>query len=128
MHRNMTRKKFDYREDTGDVYHLPPPEPLAFDEYGLPMTYRIPPPLHRNEMDDSFDINYDDEDAPSPAILFQTHLDRWNLVRHRWKDATACNESRYEASFSMLRQIYERNRPEDPTVTAAASSNGNSEL
>jgi len=115
--------EIDYREDNGDVYHLPPPEPLPYDEYGLQMTYRVPPPIQR-ETEEGFDINYEDEDAPSPAILFQNHLDRWNIVRHRWKEASAYNESRYEGSFGMLRGIYERNRPEDTSVTVSTTSDG----
>lgn len=46
--------------------------------------------------------------APSPAVLFQNHLDRWNLIRQRWREASAYNERRYESSFSILRQIHDR--------------------
>jgi hypothetical protein len=96
----------EYREEGDDVYRLPPPEPLPVDEYGNPISIRIPPPLPRT--DEEFDINYNDEDAPSPALLFQNHLDRWNLIRQRWKEAAHYNERRYENSFAILRQIHER--------------------
>lgn len=50
--------EIDYREDTGDVYHLPPPEPLPFDEYGLQVSYRVPAPFQRSEAEEPFEINY----------------------------------------------------------------------
>jgi hypothetical protein len=50
----------------------------------------------------------DDESAPSPALLFQNHLDRWNLIRQRWKEASAYNETRYGQSFGILKTIYDR--------------------
>jgi len=106
--------EMDYRDDTEEVYRLPPPEPLPYDEYGNQISVRIPPPLPRT--DDELEINYDDESAPSPALLFQNHLDRWNLIRLRWKEASAYNERRYEHSFNILRQIHERNRQEDATA------------
>jgi len=117
-------EEMDYREDTGEVFHLPQPEPLPYDEYGLQMTCRIPALLPRPELDEPFNINYTDEDAPPPAILFQGHLDRWAIIRGRWKEACAYNEARYDSSFGMLRQIYERNRPEDTSVTVSTTSDG----
>jgi len=117
-------EELDYREDTGEVFHLQPPEPLPYDEYGCQISYRVPPPLGPSDLDEPFDINYAEEDAPSPAILFQNHLDRWTLIRHRWKEASDYNESRFGASFGMLREIYERNRPEETTVAVATTTEG----
>ncbi|ODM98101.1 Protein lin-37 [Orchesella cincta] len=66
-----------------EVHQLPPPEPLPVDGFGNPVSLRIPPaPPRENE---PFCIHFDDESAPSPAILFQDHLDRWNDIRQRWR-------------------------------------------
>jgi len=101
-----TVSELEYQGETEEVYRLPAPEPLPYDEFGNLIRVRVPPPLPREG--DDFDINYEDENAPSPAYLFQTHLDRWNLIRQRWKEASAYNEKRFDGSFSILRQIHER--------------------
>jgi len=98
--------ELEYQGETEEVYRLTPPEPLPFDEYGNLIRVRVPPPLPRE--DDAFDINYEDDNVPSPAYLFQTHLDRWNLIRQRWKEASAYNEKRFDSSFNVLRQIHDR--------------------
>lgn len=46
----------EYQGETEDVYRLPPPEPLPYDEYGNLIRIRVPPPLPREG--DDFDINY----------------------------------------------------------------------
>lgn len=92
--------------ETQDVTKLPPPNPLPCDDYGNQISLRIPTPLAREN--EPFLINYEDELAPSPAVLFQTHLDRWNQIRQRWREASLNNEQRYEDSFSILRQIHDR--------------------
>jgi len=113
--------EMEYREDSDEVYHLPPPEPLPYDEYGDLISYRIPPLLPR--IDEPFDIDYDDESAPSPALLFQNHLDRWNQIRGRWREACGYNEIRYHQSFGIMRSIYDRYRarPEAENVVRAAA-------
>ncbi|ODN00947.1 Protein lin-37 [Orchesella cincta] len=92
--------------ETPEVHRLPPPEPLPCDDYGTPISVRIPPPLPKDN--EPFCINYDDDSAPSPAVLFQNHLDRWNLIRQRWREASSYNERRYDSSFTILRQIHDR--------------------
>jgi len=85
-----------------EIHNLPPPVPLSPDRFGNPVSLRIPaPPAKENE---PFYIYYEDEMAPSPAILFQNHLDRWNHIRQQWKLASAYNEQRYEESANILRQ------------------------
>jgi len=98
--------EIEYQGETEDVYRLAPPEPLPYDELGHLIRVRVPPALPRENYD--FDINYEDESAPSPAYLFQTHLDRWNLIRQRWKEASAYNERRFDSSFSTLKTIHDR--------------------
>jgi len=61
-----------------------------------------------NAYEPIFFLVQEDDSAPSPALLFQNHLDRWNLIRQRWKEASAYNERRYDSSFSILRQIHDR--------------------
>jgi len=46
----------EYQGETEEVYRLPAPEPLPYDEYGSQLRVRVPPPLPRDSED--FDINY----------------------------------------------------------------------
>ncbi|CAL8108060.1 unnamed protein product [Orchesella dallaii] len=89
-----------------EVHQLPPPEPLPTDGFGNPVSLRVPPPPAREH--EPFCIHYEDELAPSPAILFQNHLDRWNLIRQRWRAASAYNERRYEDSISIIRLAHRK--------------------
>lgn len=51
-----TLSELEYQGETEEVYRLPPPEPLPYDEYGQLIRVRVPPPLPREG--DDFDINY----------------------------------------------------------------------
>ena len=53
---NESEASDTFREETDDVFRLPPPEPLPYDEFGVQMSFRVPPPLERS--DEAFDINY----------------------------------------------------------------------
>jgi hypothetical protein len=48
--------EMEYQGDTEEVYKLPAPEPLPYDEYGNQIRVRVPPPLAKEN--EEFDINY----------------------------------------------------------------------
>ncbi|XP_038622824.1 protein lin-37 homolog [Tachyglossus aculeatus] len=86
-----------------DVYSLPPPvAPCSGGEVSSP---RIPSPL-QPEAQGAPDAT--PEPDPSISALIHRNMERWRLVRQRWKEASQRNQLRYADSMKILRDMYER--------------------
>ncbi|XP_028921153.1 protein lin-37 homolog isoform X3 [Ornithorhynchus anatinus] len=48
------------------------------------------------------------ESDPSMSALIHRNMERWRMVRQRWKEASQRNQLRYADSMKILRDMYER--------------------
>ncbi|XP_006823494.1 protein lin-37 homolog isoform X2 [Saccoglossus kowalevskii] len=91
----------DSDDEAKSVYHLPSPHKSVEDK-----DIRVPSPVP--QPDEEFKMNSDGVQAPSVETLLSNHLDRWKTIRHKWKDASQANQARYSESYSVLKNMYDR--------------------
>lgn len=88
------------------IYRLPPCTPLPIDDDGEEMKLRIPGPLSVQKSE-NLDISQAMNDPPPVNLLLNEHMERWTMVRKRWKEAYAVNEERYSDSLDLLKTMFQ---------------------
>lgn len=93
--------------ENGLIYRLPSPSQTS-DEMLAEVSRdpRIPSPVPQPE--EKLDIHADVSQAPTKETLLNDHLQRWKVIRNKWKDASQVNQSRYSESYALLKAMYER--------------------
>lgn len=93
--------------ENGLIYRLPSPGKTCSEmTEELSRDPRIPSPVPQPE--ETLDIHADSSQAPSKETLLNGHLQRWRVIRNKWKDASQLNQSRYSESYTILKAMYER--------------------
>jgi hypothetical protein len=89
-------------EDSPDIYSLPPPTPSTGD--------RCPriPPVGPPPVLEGVDLELQISDSTPPAILLSNHMVRWWEVRKAWRQASVDNEQRFNQSFKILKDMFDK--------------------
>nr|XP_054752465.1 protein lin-37 homolog [Lytechinus pictus] len=93
--------------ENGLIYRLPSPSKTGSEmTEELSRDPRIPSPVPQPQ--ETLDIHADSSQAPSKETLLKDHLQRWKVIRNKWKEASQLNQSRYSESYAILKAMYER--------------------